>query len=180
MDRRKFLQVSGTGVAVAILAPSTLFTTGCAFSVKGTLNVIIDAVEGILKYVASSVPWATDLSNALDALKQAVATWKAGGAATVIIDALNTLEMVVAVIPFTAIYSPLIDLIVSGIEAVIHYFAPQTMKYKVARATTANNPHLGRVALKGPSLLHPTHTGAFKNQYNDTATGIGLPQLKLS
>lgn len=180
MNRRMFLQLSGTGAAVAVLTPATLLTTGCAFSVAGTLNVIITAVQGILNYVGPTVPWAAELSDALAALQKAEASWQAGGAAAIVIDVLNTLEAAVAVVPFTAVYSPLIDLIVSGIEAVINYFAPQTMKFARPRATVQNNPHKGRVALKELSFLHPTYQGAFKSQYNDTAIGIGLPQLKLA
>ena len=179
MNRRMFLQLSGTGAAVAVLTPATLLT-GCAFSVTGTLNVVITAVQGILKYVGNTQPWAVELSNALAALQSAEASWQSGGTTAIIIDALNTLEAVCAAIPFTAVYSPLIDLIVSGAEAVISYFAPQTMRFIKPRATIQNNPHKGRVALKGPSFLHPTYAGAFRNQWNDTATGVGLPELKIA
>lgn len=179
MNRRMFLQLSGTGAAVAVLTPATLLT-GCAFSVKGTLSVVITAVQGILKYVGNTQPWAVELSNALAALQSAETTWQSGGTTAIIIDALNTLESVCAVIPFTAVYSPLIDLIVSGAEAVINYFAPQAITYTKPRVTARNNPHVGRVAIKGPSFLHPTYAGAFKNQWNDTATGVGLPELKIA
>jgi hypothetical protein len=152
---------------------------GCSFSVSGTLSVIIDALQGLLKYIGGSQPWAVELSNALSALEQAEASWKTGGAAAIVIDALNTIEAVVAVIPFTALYSPLIDLIISGIEAVINYFAPQSMKFTRERATIQNNPHKGRVALKASHFLQ-TPAGSFKQQYNDTAIGIGLPQLRIA
>jgi hypothetical protein len=175
MNRRKFLQFTSVGAAVAVVTPSAILTTGCSFSVTGTLNIIIEAIQGILGYVGTSQPWAVDLSNALAALEAAESSWKAGGDATLVIDALNALEAVTAVIPFTAIYSPLIDLIVAGIDSIINHFAPQG----TTRATVRTNPHIGRVAIKGPSFLHPTYAEAFKNQYNDTATGIGLPQLKI-
>lgn len=179
MDRRMFLKISGTGAAVAVITPMAVFETGCTFSVEGTINVIIQAVGGILGYIGGSAPWVADLQAALSALQQAEASWKAGGAVAIIIDALNTVEAVVAVIPFTAMYSPLIDLIVSGIESIITYFAPQTMKFTRPRATFENNPHKGRTKLKAPGFAQ-SYQGAFKAQWNDAAIGIGLPQLKLS
>lgn len=179
MNRRHFLKLSGTGAAVAVLTPMTMLETGCTFSVEGTINVIIQAVGGILSFVGGSAPWVADLQAALTALQTAETQWKAGGAVALIIDALNTVEAVVAVIPFTMVYSPLIDIIVSGIEAVINFFAPQSMKFTRARATEQNNPHKGRVPLKTPGFAQ-TYQGAFKQQFNDAATGLGLSQLKIA
>lgn len=181
IDRRTFLKLSGTGTAVAVLAPMTVLETGCAFSVSGTLSVIISAVQGILSYVAASEPWAATVGTALAALQQAEATWKSGGAADIVVDALNSLEAVLAVIPLTAVYSPLIDIIVSGIEAVIGYFEPKVaaFKFSVARVTKQTNAHVGRIPLKAPGFLQ-SREGAAKQQYNDAAVGLGLPQLKIA
>jgi hypothetical protein len=181
MNRRVFLKLSSSGVAVAVITPASLLTTGCSFSVLSTLNVITEAIEEILAYVGNTQPWVTALQKALVNLQQAIATWKAGGTEAIVIDALNTLEDVTAVIPFTAAYSPLIDLIVSGIEAIINYFIPQSssMQFTKPRAESLKNPHIGRVVLKTPSLFHPTYAGAFKAQYNDLAVGIGLSQLRI-
>ncbi|HUD74122.1 MAG TPA: hypothetical protein VMQ76_03545 [Terracidiphilus sp.] len=175
MNRRTFIRTLSAVSALAMLP-----IVGCAFSVTGALNVIINALKAIISYVAGSQPWAVALESALNALVQAEAAWKAGGAAAIIIDALNTIEAVLAVVPFTAIYSPLIDVIVSGIEAIINYFAPQTqVRYAKPRATAQNNPHLGRVALKAPGAFQ-SPAGSWKQQYNDTAIGVGLPQLKIA
>lgn len=179
IDRRTFLKLSGTGTAVAVLAPMAVLETGCAFSVSGTLSVIISAVQGILKYVAGSAPWAQELSAALNALQSAESTWQTGGAVVIIIDALNTLEAVLAEIPLTMIYSPLIDLIVTGIEAVINYFNPPAATLAKPRATLQTNPHMGRIHLKNPGTFE-TPQGSFKQQYNDAATGLGLTQLKVA
>jgi hypothetical protein len=178
MNRRNLLKSVGALFTVALL-PITLPLAACSFSVSGTLSVIIGAVQGILKYVAGSAPWATDLSAALNALQQAEATWQSGGAVAIIIDALNTLEAVCAVIPLTMIYSPLIDLIVTGIEAVINYFNPPVASLSRPRATLLTNPHMGRIALKTPGSFE-TQQGSFKQQYNDVATGLGLTQLKIA
>jgi hypothetical protein len=175
MNRRRFLATSAGTVAVLVLP------TGCAFSVEGTINVIISALNGILTYVAGAAPWVADLQAALQALQSAETNWKAGNTPTLIIDALNTVEAVLAVIPFTAVYSPLIDIVVAGIEAIINYFAPQTVgiAYSKPRATIQNNPRKDRVALKEPHLFQ-SQAGAWKAQYNDAATGLGLSQLKVA
>jgi hypothetical protein len=177
MNRRRFL---ATSAAVAVM-PVSLIETGCAFSVTGTINTIISALNGILTYVAGAAPWVADLQAALQALQSAETNWKAGNTPTLIIDALNTVEAVLAVIPFTAVYSPLIDIVVAGIEAIINYFAPQTVgiQYSRPRATILNNPHKDRVALKEPHLFQ-SQAGAWKAQYNDAATGLGLSQLKVA
>ena len=183
MNRRNFLKISSTGAAVAVLTPMAVLETGCAFSVSGTLNVIIEAVGGILSYVGGSLPWVADLQAALTALQAAEAAWKSGSPAAIVIDALNTVEAVLAVIPLTAVYSPLIDIIVSGIEAVISYFAPtaQAMHALGAKTRTGaeHNPHLGRIPLKQPHALQ-SREGAARQQYNDAAIGLGLPQLKIA
>jgi hypothetical protein len=175
MNRRTLLKSAAAAGALALL-PIALPVAGCTFVAKGLLNVVISAVQSILK-VASSASWATELSNALAALVNAESTWETGGAAAIVIDALNTVEAVCAVIPLTAAFSPLIDVLVAGIEAVISYFAPQPAPASNALGL-ASNPHRRRVALNKPHFLE-TREGAFKAQWNQVAAGIGLPQAKI-
>ena len=173
--RRIFLRrlIAATSLAIASGA-TTVTIAGCSFSVKGVLNVIISAVQGLLKVIPASA-LATSLSNALNALVQAEATWTSGGAPAVIIDALNTLEAVVAVIPFTAAYSPLIDVLVAGVEAVINYFVPAT-----ATVTAKfDNPHRGRVQLAQPHFLE-SHQAAIAKQWNDACDATGLVAAKIA
>lgn len=179
MNRRMFLKLSSTGAAIGIVMPVALFTTGCGFSAVGTINLVISAIQSILSYVGTSTPWASELEAALTALQQAEASWQSGSPIAIVIDALNTIEAITAVIPFTAIYSPLIDLIVSGIEAIINYFTPTTLvNYTKPRVTRSRNPRVGRVAIKAPGVLQTPLT-SFKQQYNDAAIGCGCPQLEV-
>ena len=175
LNRRLFLKLSTSGAAIAVLTPMTILETGCAFSVTGVLNVIENAAQSILNHFGSGSPWATQLSAAITALQQAEANWKSGGAIAIVIDALNTIETVLAVIPLTATYSPLIDLIVSGAESIISYFAPASMAAVKAR----NNQHYGRVTLTPPHAFQ-AYQGAFKEQFNKTAVGLGLPQAQIA
>lgn len=173
--RRIFLRrlIAATSLAIASGA-TTVTIAGCSFSVKGVLNVIISAVQGLLKVIPASA-LATSLSNALNALVQAEATWTSGGAPAVIIDALNTLEAVVAVIPFTAAYSPLIDVLVAGVEAVINYFVPATTTV----TAKFDNPHRGRVQLAQPHFLE-SHQAAIAKQWNDACDATGLVAAKIA
>ena len=178
MNRRSLLKSFGAVGAIALL-PVTLPIAGCAFSVKGMLNVLISAVESILK-VATGATWVTELTNALTALQQAEASWTTGGVVNIVIDALNTVEAVLAVIPTTAVFSPLIDVIVAGIEAILNYFNPSPASLAKPRATARTNPYVGVVKLNRTSFTHPTYQGAFKAQFNDAAEAVGLPQAKIA
>jgi hypothetical protein len=179
MDRREFGKMSLAGIAIASLSS---FMTACAINAKALLNTVIAAVQAVLKVAAPTEPWVAQLSAALNALVTAEeASWTAGGAVTIVIDALNTIANVCAVIPLTAVYSPLIDVLVAGIDAVLAVLVPPAgAKLKVMAIA---NPHRGRVVINTPrrfaGVQLQTEQGAFKGQWNDLATQIGLPQAKI-
>jgi hypothetical protein len=160
---------------IALVLVAALVMTSCTFNVTAMLNTVISATQAILKVAAPTDPWAAQLSAALTALQQAETSWKAGGAIAVVEDALNTLVAVTAVIPLTAPYSALIDVLVAGVDAVLNVIEP-TPQVKAMKAKLASNLHYGRIPLAKASLRHPTRQGAFKAQFNAVAKGIGLPQ----
>lgn len=170
MQRRQFLEWSITGGACLIVWPTSLAMEGCSFSVKGMLNTILDSLNAILKVAEPNASWLPGLQNAITALQQAEAQWENTGTVSIIEDALNTVAAVCAVIPLTELYSPLIDVIVAGIEAVLNFFAPATVKLAIK-----GNPHQGRVTLNKPHFAQ-TYQGAYRGQWNDTARGLGLTQ----
>jgi hypothetical protein len=190
LDRRKFMSalaaigVVGRFAGIIALSPVAFMMTACSFSVSGVLNVIIGAVQGILT-IAGDAPWATELSAALATLQQQIAAWKTGSPAAIVIDALNTIEAIAAVIPFTAVFSPLIDLLVSAIESVIDYFTSQpanaiaAIRFTHARSTRQTNAHIGRVACAVPDKTHPTYEGALKAQWNALASSLQLPKAAI-
>ena len=116
-------------------------------------------------------------TRSVRALQAAEATWTNTGTVSVIIDALDVLEAVCAVIPLTALFSPLIDILVSGIEAVLAAMTSQTAQVLNLRAKYVANPHHGRVTLNKPHFLQ-THQGAYHKQWNDMATNLGLSAAK--
>jgi len=179
MNRRTFVGRIGSFGILALAGGVSVFTGGCVLSaanVKSVINVLITSIQNILK-VATGAPWAADLSAALAALQAAMQNWAAGGAVTLIDDALNTVVAVLAVIPLTAVFSPLVDIIVSGVEAVLSVLPIAAVSTKL-RVAVATNPHHGRIALNKPSLFHETPSGAYKHQWNGICDQIGLPQAK--
>ena len=182
MQRRDFLKLSGTGAAVAVLTPTALMTAGCSFNIAAGINTVLDSALAILKVAEPGSPWITQLASGIAALEQAETAWKAGGAATLVIDALNTIEAVLAVIPITAAYSPLISILVAGIEAVMAAFnltAQLSANSMAKRKTIVQSPYYGRVHLNGPNLRHPTWTGAYKAQWNSAAVALGLAAAEI-
>jgi hypothetical protein len=179
MHRREFLGKSAGATALAVAAGLGIVTVpleGCAFNITDAINTVLNSALAIIKVAEPGAPWLTPLANAIQALQQAETKWQAGGASTLVIDALNTIEAVLAVIPATAVYSPLIDILIAGIEAVMAAFGNHSVS---TRATVINSPHYRAATLTGPSFLHPTWTGAYKFQWNSKAKGIGLSAAEL-
>lgn len=174
MKRRAFGQY-----LMAFVAALSIPLAGCSLSeanVKSLINVLIASIQNILK-VSTGAPWASDLSAALAALQTAEAGWTAGSVTTLIDDALNTVTAVLAVIPFTAVYSPLVDIVVAGIEAVLAVL-PITPAVTKLRGAISTNPHHGRIVLNKTNLRHETPQGAYKAQWNGICKQIGLPQAE--
>ena len=143
MNRRAFLI---TGAALAVV-PSGLALEGCtSANIEQLINTVLTAAANILVVAEPNAPWIPDMQKAIAALQQAEQSWQAGGAVTIVIDALNTLEVITAVIPFTASYSGLIDILVAGIEAVLALFPAQAVQVSKAKVA-APNPHIGRYKL---------------------------------
>jgi hypothetical protein len=173
MNRRTFL--AGTAASGLAVAASSIPLTGCnADNVEGILNTVLESSEAVLKVAEPGAAWVGPFSEAVTALETAEANWKAGSTVTIVIDALNTLSAVAAVIPFTAAYSPLINLLVAGIDAVLGAI-PQAAGNKAL----APNVRTGRTSLQKPHLLE-TRVGAYKKQWNAiVAANPALADAKL-
>jgi hypothetical protein len=167
LDRRCFLKLTGTAAAITVI-PSSLLLSGCnSESIVQGLNIVLQSAEGILNVLAPGDPWAADFQQAVAALQQAEAAWQGGGAINIIVSALNTLEAVTAVVPFTAPYSALIDILVAGIESVLLLIQNQNPSVSVAAAATAHpNPHEGKYHLGRPHAFQ-TPVGVYRKAWND-------------
>ena len=99
------------------------------------------------------------------ALKSAEQGWIGGGAVQIVIQALNTLAAVAAVIPFTAVYSPLIDILVAGIDAVLEALPASTsVPYKGPEITGTTYDHHGRVSIH--NFFGQPSTRVYKDKWN--------------
>jgi hypothetical protein len=136
--------------AVVTMAAGGISTAmiGCTSAqIEQEINVILQGTSNILA-VAGQTSWAKTLSAAEQALAQAETTWKSGGSVQILIDALDTVEAVTAVIPLTDQYSEFIDVIVAAIETVLplldHSKATMTIAAS-GKVFATPNPHKGRV-----------------------------------
>jgi hypothetical protein len=168
MNRRSFFQAAAATGLVATLP--TL--EGCGLSeVENAINVVLREAAAVLAVAEPNASWLAPLQQAIASLMTAEQQWQNGGPVQVVDDALNTIVAITAVIPLTAVYSPLIDVLVAAIETVLALLpAPAT---GVAKATRTGNPRVGRYTLKS-YWDHPTPAGRFKKNWNDVATANKL------
>jgi len=117
--------------------------TGCSgSSVLAEINIVLNEADNVIAAADPSAPWLQQLKNAVVALEGAETNWQNGGTVALVDDALNTIVVITGAIPLTAVYSPLIDVLVAGIEAVLAAL-PANVTLHV-RVVMAQNPHLGR------------------------------------
>ena len=172
ITRRQF----SFGAAIVAAAPSVLIT-GCAFSVTGMLSTIISALTGVLNYVAANSSWLPQVQQVLAKLQAELAAWQAGkGVVATLEQVLNDALPILALIPLTAAYAPLIGLIVAGVESIINYFGTASAKQAMY---AQNNPYQGMVKLNTPHFAQ-TWQGAFKSQFDETAKGLGLTKAVIA
>lgn len=155
-----------TGLASVALVPMTGCTQSQVQEVEALSTVAIQTISNILSVAAPGDPGIAILAATLNGLQTAEKAYVAGsGTLGALQAALQGALAAMAGIPEAALYAQLIALAVSGIEAVLTYIQSTQTTVK-ASLTIQANPWHGKVPLKGRSLLHPTHIGAFKAQWN--------------
>jgi hypothetical protein len=158
-------------LAILFLTATTTPLQGCsAATTVNEINTVLTEATNILTVADPTAPWAGQLKAAVAALKTAEAGWVGGGAVADVDAALNTIEAIVAVVPVTAAYAPLVDVLVAGVEAILAALpAPTAASVSLAKAS---NPHLGRVVIKH-RLFH-SRTKEFKDAWNAAVEKQGL------
>jgi hypothetical protein len=172
-----------TGGVVLAVGPALFSMEGCTISaatLKNYLNAALESAEKILSLSSSTDSWYTDLSAAITALEATESSWDGSTAVTAVVSALDTVEAVLAVIPATSGYSALIARLVSAIELILTTFVKTTKTKMNLKALAMENPYRGLVPLKDPTFLQRRNKlVAYKAQWNDLATGLGLAKAKL-
>jgi len=164
--------------AVVLLVGSALggaaLLEGCTSSqVIGEINTILQQAAAVLAVVEPNAPWVTAFKNAVAALMTAEQQWQTGSTVQLVIDALNTLVAITAVIPITAPYSPLIDILVAGIEAVLAALPPSSNSAGI-KSTAGGNPHVGAYKFPQHWYRKTPNAAEFKSCWNQTVQAHGL------
>jgi hypothetical protein len=143
-------------------------TTACTSNqVENNINAVLSAAQAVIKVAEPNASWVPQMSAAITALQQAETAWKGGSSITIVESALNTLASVTSVIPITATYSPLIDIIVAAVDMVLNTIQVNNPSVSV-KAAVVLGPynHHGRVVLAKPGLFHRSQASAIKAQWN--------------
>lgn len=164
-------------LAILFLTAVTAPLQGCSEAqTVNEINTVLTEATSIISVADPTAPWVGQLKAAVAALKTAETGWQGGGAVADVDAALNTIEAVLAVVPVTAAYAPLVDVLVAAIEAVLGAL-PQPAVASVSALSKASNPHIGRVHIKH-HLFH-SRVGEFKKAWNDAAAKSGLKNAEL-
>ena len=163
LNRRELIKFGTVGGASILVIPATIALEGCSASeIENAINVVLQSGQAVLKVIDPTASWFNSLADAIAALQQAESTWQAGGVVIIVSDALNTIEAVLAVIPFFEPYAILIEVLVAGIEACLALLPVSTKSLKMR---TTSNPYRGVATLRKPHFLQTT-SGAYKEQWN--------------
>ena len=163
-----------TSLLLVATLPVAVPTTGCTSSqVINEINVVLNEATQVLAVADPSAPWLASYKAAVTALQTAEVSWQAGGTVQIVISALNTIASITAVIPVTAVYSQLIDVLVAAIDAVLVLLVPSG----TAALSAAYNPHVGRYQLQ--NHWYHTPAGNLKANWNSVAKANGLTQAIL-
>ena len=124
--------------------------------VQNEINTILQEATGIIAVADPGVTWLTAFSQATALLKVDEANWIKGGAVQDVINVLNDLESVTALISPLVPYASLIGVLVAGIDAALALLLPAPATTTSAAAPAAmsahaaapRNPFKGQAAVK--------------------------------
>ena len=129
MNRRQFgMTLAGAG-ALAAASPAMLTLTGCPLTpnqVENEINTILQEAAGIIAVADPGVSWLADFTKAANLLKVDEQAWIKGGAVQDVINVLNDLQGVCALISPLVPYANLIAILVAGVDAVLALLLPIT------------------------------------------------------
>ena len=146
MQLRPTSRAQSVGLIACNLTPS---------QIENEINTIVQEATSIIAVADPGVSWLADLTKATALLKVDEANWVKGGAVQDVINVLNDLEGVTALISPLVPYAALIAVLVAGIDAVLALLlptpavsgtaaAPAAMS---ARAAPAANPWKGKATV---------------------------------
>jgi hypothetical protein len=124
--------------------------TGCPLTptqIENEVNTILQEAAGIIAVADPGVSWLADFTKAANLLKVDEAAWIKGGAVQDVINVLNDLEQVAALISPLVPYASLIGILVAGIDAVLSLLLPTPAVTANVMTAHAPNPWKGRATV---------------------------------
>ena len=148
LTRRTFANLTAAFAA----SPSLLTLEGCTPSqVENEVNVIVQETAAIIAVADPGATWLADFTKAANLLKVDEAAWIKGGAVQDVINVLNDIEGITALISPLVPYASLIAVLVAGIDAALALLLPAPAVAvpgaMATHAATAPNPWKGRVTV---------------------------------
>jgi len=142
IDRRAFLR-TGTGAAVAVLAPSTLFLTGC--SLKGTAQSVLDTLESIYNTHLLPANVEADLGVAIKDAQTALADWNGSSVNCELQSAFTIAGAILDSIPLGTTIDLIITVALAGVNALLADLAPCTTTTLARKLSRAYSDHFHSV-----------------------------------
>ncbi len=181
--RRTFLKLSGTGIAVAVLAPATLTLIGC--SLKGDAQDVLDTLTAIYN-ADPTASWAPDLEIAIQDMTTAIADWNGSSVNCELQSGAQIAAAILDSIPLGANIDLIVTIALAAITVLLNEIAPcattgltkrlsRTYREHYHSTTPAYATYVSRY--KGAAKWH---VGAdVKSDFNKAAKAAGVPQAQI-
>lgn len=169
-------------IPIVAMAAITITSTGCPGNVDVQVqqdgNAIAIALLNIAAQEQALDPTiSAKLVQIANDLKAATANFSTGGSIAIVNDALTAASIVLASIPQTAAFAPLVPIAEAAIDILIANIggtpAPTTVAAAHARIA---GPHYTYPSAQIPHRIFRSPQGDFKAAWNDTAKKNGLKQ----
>lgn len=170
---------------IALLIPLSLPMSGCTVSsgqIAADGQAVAQASLSIAAQIAPTNPTlAAQITTAANALAAITSNWQTGSKLQVFNDATNALEVVLAAIPLTAPFAPLVSIAVAAIDVLIANASQGSAGPTPVRASAspallayrATAPHIKHRLLRSPE-------GDFKAAWNEAVKSNALqPSMAL-
>jgi hypothetical protein len=179
MNRRMFLQMSGTTAVAVMVLPMT----GC--SLKGDAQNVIDVLNSVVNADPNGA-WVPDLKIAIADAQTAIANWNGSSTNCELQSAITIASAILDSLPLGLTIDLIVTVAVAGIDALLADLLPCTttvLQSKLSHVYTGSyHRHTGTYTqyyAKFHSEQKWALAGDFKRAYNSAALTSGLPQAQI-
>ena len=182
--RRTFLKLSGSGLAIAALAPATLTLTGC--NLKGDAQDVLDTLIAIYN-ADPTASWAPDLAIAIQDMTTAIADWNGSSVNCELQSGAQIAVAILDSIPLGVNIDLLVTIALAATPVLLNELAPCTttgfgLAKRLSRPYTAHyhstTPAYATYVARYKGAVK-WHVGAdVRSDFNKAAIDAGVPQIK--